>query len=58
MDCIIIMVDNLGLGYDISQYADNQITVYIHWGYAVYGSSDTYPESGWNIDDVEIIGER
>ena len=43
--------------YDISQYADNQSTVYIRWGYTVYGSSGAYPESGWNIDDIRLLGE-
>jgi hypothetical protein len=43
--------------YDISQYADNQSTVYIRWGYTVYGSSGAYPESGWNIDDIQLLGE-
>jgi len=39
---------------DISAVADNQPTVYIRW---VMGPTDggwTY--SGWNIDDVEVIG--
>ncbi len=40
--------------HDISQYADNQSTVYVRWGYSIY--SDLYPESGWNIDDIELWG--
>lgn len=37
---------------DISQYADNQPTVYVRWRSTSDGST-TY--SGWNIDDVEIF---
>ncbi|MBN1318538.1 MAG: pilus assembly protein [Anaerolineales bacterium] len=42
------------VSYDISSVADGNMAVYIRW---VMGTSDggwTY--SGWNIDDVEIIG--
>ena len=46
--------DWVNIEHDISQYADNQSTVYVRWGYSVY--SDLYPESGWNIDDVQFWG--
>ncbi|USN99977.1 MAG: trypsin-like peptidase domain-containing protein [Phycisphaeraceae bacterium] len=40
--------------YDISDVADNQATVYVKW---VMGSTDSsWLFSGWNIDDVEILG--
>ena len=42
------------LTYDISNYADDQPTVYLRW---VMGSTDTsVTYCGWNIDDVEIWG--
>jgi hypothetical protein len=40
--------------HDISQWADNQATVWIRWGMGPTDSSVTYP--GWNIDDIEIWG--
>ena len=40
---------------DISTIADNQATVYVRWGIGPTDSSWRY--SGWNIDDVEIIGD-
>ncbi|MBN2448069.1 MAG: agmatine deiminase family protein [Phycisphaerae bacterium] len=40
--------------YDISSIADDQSTVYIRWGYRIGNSAFAY--SGWNIDDVQIIG--
>jgi len=51
---IIFDSDWVNIELDISQYADNQSTVYIRWGYSVY--SDLYPESGWNIDDIMLSG--
>lgn len=42
--------------YDISSVADNQETVYIRWGYEVF--DNTYPYSGWNIDDIELWGNQ
>jgi PKD repeat protein len=40
--------------YDISSVADGQPAVYVRW---VMGSTDgSVVYSGWNIDDVEIIG--
>ncbi|MFB3879807.1 MAG: PKD domain-containing protein [Armatimonadota bacterium] len=40
--------------YDISSVADGQSTVYVRWIMGPTDASITY--SGWNIDDVEIIG--
>ncbi len=40
--------------YDISAVADGQSTVFIRWGYRV--QPNAAPASGWNIDDVEILG--
>jgi len=42
--------------YDISAVANNQQTVYVRWGMGPTDASLSYP--GWNIDDVEIYGER
>ena len=43
------------LEYDISAVADNQATVYIRW---TMGTTDSaWQFSGWNIDDVEIVGD-
>lgn len=38
---------------DISQYADDQETVYLRWTMGVTDGGWTY--CGWNIDDVEIL---
>ncbi len=41
--------------YDISSVADNQETVYVRW---ILGPTDIIIEyGGWNIDDVEILGD-
>lgn len=40
--------------YDLSAYADGQATVYVRWVMGPTDSSWLY--SGWNIDDVEILG--
>jgi len=42
--------------YDISSTADNQPTVYIRWGYEILDDR-ALPYSGWNIDNVKILGE-
>ncbi len=43
------------LAYDISAVADGQPTVYIRW---VMGPTDwSVKYCGWNIDDVEILGD-
>ena len=36
--------------------ADNQPTVYFRWGIGPTDDSVTYP--GWNIDDVQVTGDR
>ena len=36
--------------------ADNQSTVYFRWGIGPTDDSVTYP--GWNIDDVQVTGDR
>ncbi|HYF36078.1 MAG TPA: M36 family metallopeptidase, partial [Prosthecobacter sp.] len=41
--------------YDISSIADGQSQVYVRWGYRTLSSPGAY--SGWNIDDVRILGE-
>ena len=41
--------------HDISFYADGQATVYVRWGHEV-ARSDSFPFSGWNLDDIQIIG--
>lgn len=43
------------MDYDISSVADLQATVYVRWGYQTIASPGAY--SGWNIDDVELLGE-
>jgi VCBS repeat-containing protein len=40
--------------YNISGVADRQPTVFVRWSYAI--TSGAFPYSGWNIDDVEILG--
>ena len=44
--------------HDITQYVGNQSAVYIRWGYTIYGSAGAYPESGWNIDDIQLWGSQ
>ncbi len=40
--------------FDISEYADNEPTVYLRW---TMGSTDSgWRYCGWNIDGVEVIG--
>jgi ELWxxDGT repeat protein len=43
------------LEYDISPFADNQSQVQVRWGYQTLSTASPY--SGWNIDDVEFLGE-
>jgi hypothetical protein len=40
--------------FDISEYADDNPTLYLRWGYQIIDRA--YPYSGWNIDDVEFWG--
>jgi hypothetical protein len=41
--------------FDISSIADGQATVYVRWSYQILNGR-AYPYSGWNIDDVELVG--
>jgi hypothetical protein len=41
--------------YDIATVADGQSRVFVRWGYSNILSPGAF--SGWNIDDVEILGE-
>ncbi|MES2598580.1 MAG: M36 family metallopeptidase [Verrucomicrobiota bacterium] len=43
------------MDYDISSIADLQPTVRVRWGYQNISSAGSF--SGWNIDDVEFLGE-
>lgn len=42
------------MSYDISEWADNQPTVYLRWGMGTTDTSVVYV--GWNIDDIKIWG--
>jgi M6 family metalloprotease-like protein len=42
--------------YDISAVADGQSTVYVRWGHQVGSASGVWAYSGWNLDDVSILG--
>lgn len=44
------------VSYDISSVADSQSTVYVRWGHQVGSTVDVWAYSGWNVDDVEILG--
>ncbi|GEM_PF-3313669 len=41
--------------YDVSEVADNQPTVYFRWSYKILDNR-AYLCSGWNIDDIELLG--
>ncbi|MGA2093074.1 MAG: hypothetical protein ABSH16_06670 [Sedimentisphaerales bacterium] len=41
--------------FDISSIADGKATVYVRWSYQIL-SGRAFPYSGWNIDDVELVG--
>lgn len=41
---------------DISKVADNQPAVYIRWGHQITSNVGVLACSGWNIDDVDILG--
>ena len=43
------------VAYDISAYADGQTNLYVRWGHKV-ASSGAFAYSGWNLDDIEFIG--
>lgn len=42
--------------YDVSVTADNEATVYFRWSYEILDDR-AYPYSGWNIDDIELLGK-
>ena len=42
---------------DMSSVANGQKTVYVRWCYEII-DSHAYPYSGWNIDEIRIIGDR
>jgi hypothetical protein len=42
--------------YDASETADNKKTVYFRWSYEILDHR-AYPYSGWNIDDIELLGK-
>jgi len=41
--------------YDVSETADNQPAVYFRWSYEILDDR-AYLCSGWNIDDIELLG--
>lgn len=41
--------------YDISSLADGRPAVYVSWAYGII-AEDAWPFSGWNIDDVSLVG--
>jgi hypothetical protein len=45
------------VSYNISALADARTNVMIRWGHRV-GQTGAYAFSGWNIDDVEILGTQ
>lgn len=42
--------------FDISNYADEQATVYVRWGHVATTGGSNY--SGMSVDDVKIIGVK
>jgi len=42
--------------YDAGETADNEATVYFRWSYEILDDR-AYPYSGWNIDDIELLGK-
>jgi|GEM_PF-7020495 len=46
------------LRYDISSTADGQSAVWIRWAYDVKDIADVWDLSGWNIDDIKILGTQ
>jgi len=41
--------------YDASETADNEEAVYFRWSYKIMDRA--YPYSGWNVDDIELLGK-
>ncbi|MCB1209992.1 MAG: S8 family serine peptidase, partial [Verrucomicrobiales bacterium] len=44
--------------FDISATADEQATVWVRWAYDVKDIADVWDLSGWNIDDIKILGTQ
>ncbi|MBI9019201.1 MAG: right-handed parallel beta-helix repeat-containing protein [Phycisphaerae bacterium] len=42
--------------YNISQFAANHSNVFIRWSYQI--NDWVYPYSGWNVDDIELLGTK
>ena len=42
--------------YNMSSVADYQKTVYVRWSYEIE-DTHAFPYSGWNIDDIKILGD-
>jgi len=47
---------NGSLACQVSGTADNEATVYFRWSYEILDDR-AYPYSGWNIDDIELLGK-
>jgi hypothetical protein len=43
--------------YDVNDTADNGAVVFFRWSYEILDNR-AYPYSGWNIDDIEILGKQ
>jgi subtilisin family serine protease len=39
--------------HDLASLADGHAQVYVRWGHTVT-TPDAYPQSGWNLDDIEL----
>ncbi len=39
--------------HDLASLADGHAQVYVRWGHTV-STPDAYPQSGWNLDDIEL----
>jgi hypothetical protein len=44
------------LACQVSGTSDNEATVYFRWSYEILDDR-AYPYSGWNIDDIELLGK-
>ena len=43
--------------YSLGAMADHRQSLYIRWGYEVK-DNEAWPMSGWNIDDIKLLGVR
>ncbi|MGB2863983.1 MAG: GLUG motif-containing protein [Sedimentisphaerales bacterium] len=43
--------------YSLGAMADHRENLYIRWGYEVK-DNESWPMSGWNIDDIKLLGVR